>query len=57
MSGPMRGGETTPAPSAREADGIELRLHHGVFAVDDPGAVRTGDGRPYTVFTPYHRTW
>jgi deoxyribodipyrimidine photo-lyase len=37
--------------------GAELRLHPGLFAVDDPAAIRTGAGRPYTVFTPYYRAW
>ncbi|MDQ6811994.1 MAG: DNA photolyase family protein, partial [Actinomycetota bacterium] len=29
----------------------------GLFAVDDPAAIRTAKGRPYTIFTPYHRAW
>jgi len=40
----------------REVD-CELVFHPGLFAVDDPAAIRTGQGRPYTVFTPYHRAW
>jgi deoxyribodipyrimidine photo-lyase len=43
--------------SALAADGIELVLHPGVFVVDDPAEIRTGDGGHYTVFTPYHRSW
>ena len=31
--------------------------HPGVFAVDDLAAVRTTAGKPYTVFTPFHRAW
>jgi deoxyribodipyrimidine photo-lyase len=37
--------------------GIELRGHPGLFAVDDLDAVRTGQGDPYTVFTPFYRSW
>jgi deoxyribodipyrimidine photo-lyase len=41
--------------ACREA-GIEVRTFaDGVLA--EPGAVLTATGRPYTVFTPYHRTW
>jgi len=31
--------------------------HPGLHAIDDLGAVRTQAGRPYTVFSPFHRTW
>jgi deoxyribodipyrimidine photo-lyase len=34
-----------------------LALHPGLFVVDDPAEIRTGDGNPYTVFTPYYRSW
>jgi deoxyribodipyrimidine photo-lyase len=37
--------------------GIELRGHPGIFVVDDLDAVRTGQGDPYTVFTPFYRSW
>jgi deoxyribodipyrimidine photo-lyase len=41
----------------REALGrCELREHHGLV-VSAPGAVTTGDGSAYSVFTPYHRRW
>ena len=43
--------------SALAARGVDLVLHPGVFVVDDPAEIRTGDGGPYTVFTPYHRSW
>lgn len=39
------------------AAGVELHGHPGLGAVDDAGALRTVSGRPYTVFTPFHRTW
>jgi deoxyribodipyrimidine photo-lyase len=31
--------------------------HPGLHAIDELGAVRTQAGRPYTVFSPFHRTW
>ena len=42
---------------ALAADGRRLQLRPGSFVVDDLAALRTGDGRPYTVFTPFHRHW
>jgi deoxyribodipyrimidine photo-lyase len=37
--------------------GCELVLHPGVAAVDDLGALSTQSGKPYTVFSPFHRAW
>ena len=37
--------------------GVELVAHAGVGVLDDVGALRTQAGRPYTVFTPFHRSW
>ncbi|HLH15113.1 MAG TPA: deoxyribodipyrimidine photo-lyase [Solirubrobacteraceae bacterium] len=42
---------------ALRAVGVQLRLHPGLFAVDDPAAVTTLAGAPHTVFTPYLRAW
>ena len=67
-SAPVRSTSTADVgPYARRRDaggrdalretGCELVLHPGLFVVDDPAAIRTGDGGPYTVFTPYHRAW
>ena len=42
---------------ALETMSVETHLHPGLFAVDEPTAIRTRDGRPQTVFTPYHRAW
>ena len=50
-----RRGERTQAALARA--GVELHSHPGLNAVDEVGAVRTQAGKPYTVFTPFHRTW
>jgi deoxyribodipyrimidine photo-lyase len=38
-------------------EGIDLRGHPGLFAVDDLGSIKTGNGDPYTVFTPFYRSW
>ena len=37
--------------------GIELRGHPGNFVADDLSAIRTASGDPYTVFTPFYRSW
>jgi deoxyribodipyrimidine photo-lyase len=37
-------------------DGVEVRRQPGNF-VADVGVPRTGDGRPYTVFSPFWRAW
>jgi len=58
-------GDVSPFARARDAAtvaaleraGVRAHVTPGVFAVDDPGEVRTRDGRPYTVFSPFHRAW
>jgi deoxyribodipyrimidine photo-lyase len=37
--------------------GIQAHAHPGLFVVDDPDAIRTQAGDPYTVFTPFYRAW
>jgi deoxyribodipyrimidine photo-lyase len=37
--------------------GAAFHVHPGLFAVDRLDAIRTQDGDPYTVFTPFHRNW
>ena len=37
--------------------GVELHDHPGLAAVDDLGEVRTKAGTPYTVFSPFFRSW
>jgi deoxyribodipyrimidine photo-lyase len=37
--------------------GVDAIAHPGVFAVDHLEPIRTGAGEPYTVFTPFYRTW
>ncbi|MBV8221010.1 MAG: deoxyribodipyrimidine photo-lyase [Solirubrobacterales bacterium] len=34
-----------------------VHSHPGAFVVDDLDAIRTTAGKPYTVFTPFYRTW
>jgi deoxyribodipyrimidine photo-lyase len=36
---------------------VPAHEHPGLFVVDDLDGIRTGAGRPYTVFTPFHRAW
>ena len=36
---------------------VELVAHPGLFALDALAPVRTGTGRPYTVFTPFYKNW
>jgi len=31
--------------------------HPGLHAIDDLDEIRTQQGKPYTVFSPFHRTW
>lgn len=57
--------ETTPYARARgtrvrkalEQAGVQLHGHPGLNVIDDVGALRTKAGRPYTIFTPFHRAW
>ena len=41
---------------ACEAAGINVRLHEG-SAILPPGSLLTGNGEPYTVFSPFKRRW
>ncbi len=45
------------AHDAFAAAGLEARACPGLTVVDDVGAVRSADGRPYTVFSPFWRNW
>jgi deoxyribodipyrimidine photo-lyase len=37
--------------------GIACTAHPGLHAIDDVCGLRTQAGRPYTVFSPFHRAW
>ena len=41
----------------KRALSIPAHEHPGSFVVDDLDAIRTTTAKPYTVFTPFHRTW
>ena len=49
-----RRGERTR--SAFAGAGLELISHDGLNAID-VGAIETGSGGPYSVFSPFHRKW
>ncbi len=55
--GPFARRRDTRVRRALRATKVELCLHPGLFAVDDPTTIRTRAGRPQTVFTPYYRAW
>jgi deoxyribodipyrimidine photo-lyase len=42
---------------ALKAIGATAHEHPGLFALDELDAMRTFNGDPYTVFTPFHRAW
>jgi deoxyribodipyrimidine photo-lyase len=58
-------GDVGPFAAARDARsaaalaevGVRLRLHPGVSVVEDVSVIRTGQGGPFTVFTPFYRRW
>lgn len=43
--------------AAMQEHGIAMHGCPGLTVVDDATAVLTGKGTPYTVFSPFHRTW
>ena len=45
------------ARAALQDTGVLLHGHPGLNAIDDVGAPHTQAGRPFTVFTPFHRAW
>jgi len=56
-SGPFARARGGRVRAALAAAGIALETHPGLHAVDDLAAITTAAGRPYTVFTPFHRAW
>ena len=36
---------------------VDFVAHPGLFAIDALEPLRTGSGRPYTVFTPFYKKW
>lgn len=51
--------EVTPYGRMRDAEVARLveTVEHAGHYVHPPGSVLTGGGRPYRVFTPFHRAW
>ena len=43
--------------SALDQAGVTGHAHPGVSVVNDVRTIQTGQGRPYTVFTPFYRNW
>jgi deoxyribodipyrimidine photo-lyase len=53
-------GDVGPFARARDervAARVAAHACPGVTIVDDPGAVLTTQGKPYSVFSPFHRAW
>jgi deoxyribodipyrimidine photo-lyase len=50
----VRGGRVVEA--LHEA-GLEPREHPGLTVADDVTGITTKDGKPHTVFSPFHRAW
>ena len=45
------------ARELKRALDVPVHEHPGTFVVDDLDAIRTTAGKPYTVFTPFYRSW
>jgi deoxyribodipyrimidine photo-lyase len=56
-SGPFARRRVDRVVRTLDAGGVECIGHPGLHAIDDLGAVRTQQGKPYTVFSPFHRAW
>jgi deoxyribodipyrimidine photo-lyase len=56
-SGPFARRRIVRVRRALSAAGVECFAHPGLHAVDDLDALRTREGRPYSVFSPFHRSW
>jgi deoxyribodipyrimidine photo-lyase len=37
--------------------GVSMHGHPGLSTIDEAGSPRTQSGKPYTVFTPFYRSW
>jgi deoxyribodipyrimidine photo-lyase len=52
---PFARGRDTRTARALEQAGVALHPHPGTFVADSVDGPRTADGRPFTVFSPFHR--
>ena len=55
--GPYEASRGRRVRAALDQAGVTGHAHPGVSVVDDVRAIQTGQGRPYTVFTPFYRNW
>ena len=56
-SGPFARRRIELVTSALLDAGVTSHGHPGLHAVDDLDELRTRQGKPYVVFSPFHRTW
>jgi deoxyribodipyrimidine photo-lyase len=56
-AGPFARTRDRRVQEAMRRKGVEVCPYPGLFVVDRPAAIKTGADRPYTVFTPYLRSW
>ncbi len=56
-AGPFARSRDRLVRDAVTAAGVDFCPHPGLFVVDRPASIKTGSDRPYTVFTPYLRSW
>jgi deoxyribodipyrimidine photo-lyase len=56
-AGPFARARDHRVREAMRRAGLEVCSYPGMFVADRPAAIRTGAGGPYTVFTPYLRSW
>jgi deoxyribodipyrimidine photo-lyase len=56
-SGPFARRRIARVERALREAGVACFAHPGLHAVDDLDAIRTQQGTPYTVFSPFHRRW
>jgi deoxyribodipyrimidine photo-lyase len=56
-SGPFARRRIERVTAALRETGVDPFGHPGLHAVDDLDRIRTQQGRPYTVFSPFHRSW
>jgi deoxyribodipyrimidine photo-lyase len=56
-AGPFARRRDAAVGEALSATGVEATAHPGMFVVEEPGALRTTSGDPFSVFTPFYRAW
>jgi deoxyribodipyrimidine photo-lyase len=56
-AGPFARMREAQVTSALDEVRLTAHAHPGLFVVDELESIRTGAGKPYTVFTPFERNW